>query len=251
VTSYAFYIIAYLLSPAGLAGELPVNPKTSMIPEEVDVYARELKIVSNDANAGIGIEGLLKLGEKASVALVLPHNPGEADVLEQLSEEDFQAVIFKMKGFSVNREETVFVEPDPEFFIALAKRASDKVSVEFFEAYRKTKPNGWPIYIEQQTDYSGCIRYGTMDLVNTYTLWNTYSNKYPTRYKKEVMNFIQEVEDDLTGGTCACDDKDSGLRELEAFIRAYPRAKITTRLREKVNQIHQGKSDIREHCLSG
>jgi hypothetical protein len=249
--SCTFFMIACLLSTAGLAGELPVSLKASMIPEEVDIYSRELKIISNDAKTGVGVEGLLKLGKKASDALVRPPSPGGADVLERLSEEDFQAVILKMKGFSVNRQETVFVEPDPAFFIALAKRAGDQASVEFFEAYRKTKPNGWPVYIEQQTDYSGCIRYGTMSLVDTYTLWDTYSKKYPTRYPKEVMSFIRDIEDDLTESTCACDDKESVLREFETFIRAFPRARITARLREKVNQIHQGKSDIREHCLSG
>lgn len=251
MASRAFFMIAYLLSAVGLAGEIQANSKVSTIPEEVNIYSRELKVISDDVNAGIGIEGLLKLGENASVALVRPSRPGEADVLESLSDEDFQTVTSKMKGFSVNRQETVYVEPEPEFFIALAKRADDQVSIEFFEAYRKTKPNGWSIYIEQQTDYSGCIRYGTMSLVDTYTLWNAYSNKYPTRYQKEVMNFIREVEDDLAEGTCACDDKKSGLREFEAFIRRHPRAKIATRLRERVNQIRQGKNDIREHCHSG
>jgi hypothetical protein len=245
-----FFMIACLLSTVGLAGELP-SKKSSMIPEEVNIYSRELKIISNDAKAGVGVEGLLRLGEKASDALVWPPSSGGADVLESLSEEDFQSVIRKMKGFSVNRQETVFVEPDPAFFIALAKRAGDQESVEFFEAYRKTEPNGSPVYIEQQTDYSGCIRYGTMSLVDTYTLWDTYSNKYPTRYSKEVMSFIRDIEDALTEWTCACDDKESVTRELKAFIQKFPSAKISKRLRERVDQIHQGKSKIREHCLSG
>ena len=173
------------------------------------------------------------------------------NVLESLSEEAFQAVSLKMKGFSINREETVFAEPDPNFFIALSERSNDQASVEFFEAYKKTRPEEWPVYIDQQTDYSGCIRFGTMSLVDIYALWDTYSKKYPTRYPKEVKRFIHDVEGELTGGGCACDDKESTLREFEAFIRAYPRAKIATRLSERVNQIHQGKSEIREHCHSG
>lgn len=222
-----------------------------MVPEEVNIYARELKIISNDARAGVGVEGLLRLGEKAADALVQPPPPGETTVLERLNEEEFQVVVLKMKGFIVNRQETVFVEPDPAFFIALANRAGDQASVEFFEAYRKTKPNGWPAYIEQQTDYSGCIRYGTLSLVDTYKVWDTYREKYPTRYPQEVTKFVRDIEDDLTEGTCACDDKEAVLREFAAFGRAFPRAKISVRLREKFDQIRQGKSDIREHCVSG
>ena len=149
-----------------------------------------------------------------------------------------------MKGFSVNRQETVFVEPDPSFFIALATRSGDQASVDFFEVYRKTKF----AYFRQQTDYNGCYLFGTLSMVDSYTQWITYSKKYPTRYPKEVMNFICRGRS--YRGTCACDDKESALREFEAFIRAFPNAKISTRVSERINQIHQGKSDIRESCIN-
>lgn len=249
--SGACLLAACLASAPCLAGEPAGNPKASPIPEEVEAYARELKIVSADPNAGAGVEGLLKLGQNASAALVLPARPGEETVLERLSDEELQVVVHKMQGFMVNREEIVYVEPDPAFFLALAKRAHDPASVEFFEAYRKTKPNVWPVYIDQQTDYSGCIRFGTLSLVDTYKAWDAYGRKYPTRYAQEAGQFLRDVEETLTGGVCACDDKEGALREFTAFIRAFPRAKITPRLRARVDQLHQGKSDIRAQCVSG
>lgn len=244
--SNAFIVFSCFLSTAGITGELPVSQQTPSIPEEVEIYSRELNIESNNANAGIDVEGLLRLGQKASDALVRSPSPGKADILERLNEEEFQAVVLKMKGFSVNRQETVFVEPDPSFFIALAKRSGDQASVDFFEVQKKTEF----AYFRQQTDYNGCYLFGTLSMVDSYTQWITYSKKYPTRYPKEVMNFIRDVEEDLTGGTCACDDKESALREFEAFIRAFPNAKISTRVSERINQIHQGKSDIRESCIN-
>jgi len=235
-----------LLSTAGQGDELLATRQAQTIPEEVEVYSRELNIISNNPNANKGVEGLLQLGRKASDALVRSLSPGKADILESLSEDEFQAVVLKMKGFSVNRQETVFVEPDPNFFIALAKRSGDQASVDFFEVYRKTKF----AYFRQQTDYNGCYLFGTLTMVDSYKQWVTYNKKYPTRYPEEVRNFIRDIEEELTGGTCACDDKESALREFEAFIQAFPHSKITTRIHERINQIHQGKSDIREHCIN-
>ena len=69
-----------------------MSQQTPSIPEEVEIYSRELNIASNNANAGIGVEGLLRLGQKASDALVCS-SPGKADILERLSEKEFQAVV--------------------------------------------------------------------------------------------------------------------------------------------------------------
>lgn len=236
---------------ASTAGVPPINRQVQTIPEEVERYSRELDIINNNPSTSGGVEELLQLGREASHALIMPPKGSSEDVLESLSDETFHAVSLKMNGFIVNREETINVDPDTDFFLALAKRTDDQASVEFFEAYKKTDPYGWPVYINQQTDYSGCIRFGTMSLVDTFTLWDTYRKKHPTRYQKEVNKFIDDVESELVGGTCACEDHKSATLEFEAFIRAYPRSKIVTRLSERVNQIHQGKSDIREHCHSG
>jgi len=239
-------VFSCLLSSAGLAGELSVVQRTYSIPEEVEIYSRELNIESNTANSSINVERLLQLGQQASVALVQPSSPGEADILERLSEDEFQTVVHKMKGFSVNRQETVFVEPDPNFFIALAKRGGDQASVDFFEVKKKTEYS----YYRQQTDYNGCYLFGTLGMVDSYNQWIKYGNKYPARYSKDVKSQIRNIEDDITGGTCACDDKTSALREFEAFILAFPSAKIAERVRERINQINLGKSDIRENCIN-
>ena len=115
----------------------------------------------------------------------------------------------------------------------------------------KTVPDANREYIQQQTDYSGCIRFGTMSLVDCYARWVAYDKKYPNRYASEVKNFLRDIEDVLATGTCACEGKEAVLRELEAFVRAFPSARITMLVRERMNQIREGKSDIRFHCISG
>jgi hypothetical protein len=232
-------------STASLGAEVP------KIPQEVEIYFRELNTFSNSAATGLEVEGLLRLGRNARDVLTRPREGG-TDVLEELSEGDFQKVALKMKGFVVNRQETLNVDPIPSFFLALAKRAGDQASVEFFEAYNKTKPDGgWEVYVEQQTDYSGCIRFGTMSLVDSYVLWDAFSKKYPTRYQGEVKRFVNDIEFDLGSGTCACGDKKSAIAEFENFVRVFPNGKLSARVRERINQISQGMSDIREQCHSG
>lgn len=249
---HAFIVLACLTGGTGLAEESPAGcPPIAAVPDEVEQYSRELGIVSTNPVAGAGVEALLRLGRDASDALVRRPKGDGLNVMEQLNDEEFQDVSLKMKGFLVNREETVYVEPDPEFFASLAKRTGDQVSVDFFDVYGKTIRKTWPVYIEQQTDYSGCIRYGTTSLVDAYARWDTYRKKYPARYAEEVTNFIVEIEDYLASGTCACADKQSVVRELKAFIRAFPGAGIAPRIKERINEIRRGKSDVREHCQSG
>jgi hypothetical protein len=235
------FLLSCFQSTTSLGADAP------KIPEEVEIYSRELSTFSNSTAAGLGVERLLKLGRDAAHVLIVPPNAGDADVLERLSEDDFHAVILKMKGFSINRQETVFVDPIPSFFIALSKRAGDQASAEFFEILGKTEHS----YIRLQTDYSGCYLFGSLGLVHSYQLWDGYSKKYPTRYPNEVMNLKRDVEEDLTEGTCACEGKETALREFNAFIQTFPNAKISARIRERINQIEQGKAGIREYCISG
>ena len=239
-------MISCLLCTSGVAEEIPKGPRQVVIPDQVNVYYRELILAQNNPKASKGIEELLRLGRAASDALVRPTIPGKSDILESLSEKEYQEVIHKMVGFSVNREETVFVEPNPSFFIDLAKHSGDQASIDYFETYKKTNL----VYVSQQTDYNGCYLFGTLSMVDSFSQWKNYSQKYPNRYQKEVLNSLKEIEDDITSGTCACGDKQSALREFEAFVKLYPNEKITKRIRERVEQIHRGESDIRENCIN-
>ncbi|MDD5058852.1 MAG: NHL repeat-containing protein [Sideroxydans sp.] len=241
------------ITPAGVVTILastkyvtPVIRQVQTFPAEVDAYSRELEIISSNPNAGGGVEGLLRLGRDAAYALVMTPKDSEISVRESLSDEALQALSLKMKGFMSDAD----MEPEPDFFLALAKRSNDPANVEFFEAYKNTMPEKWPVYVEQITNYSGCTRYGTLSLVNTYALWDGYRNKYPTRYQNEVRNLIHDIEFELDG-TCACNDLKSVTLELETFIRKFPHAKIAARLRERLAQIRHGKSDMREHCQPG
>jgi hypothetical protein len=71
------------------------------------------------------------------------------------------------------REEVVFVEPDADYFVTLARAHGDAADRAFFSALKVTYPDSvWPVYVEQQTDAGGCTRFGSGALVEAYRSWS-------------------------------------------------------------------------------
>ena len=96
--------------------------------------------------------------------------------LESLSADAFTRLTVELKGAVINREEVVLVEPDVDYFQALAAARGDDADRAFFAALKATYPSSvWPVYVDQKTDFGGCTRFGSMSLVGTYTRW-TASN---------------------------------------------------------------------------
>jgi hypothetical protein len=244
-------LMLVLLGSLGVSGSAlqEKNQATTSVPEAVSAYSRELTAIRLGKN--INVEDLLKSGRKAAHALVTPKNPGTQTLLEELSEEEFRAVAEKMEGFWLNRQETIYVEPDPSFFLTLAQESGDQPSIAFFKAFGRTFEHGWPVYHQQQTDYSGCIRFGSMSLVDAYRTWSSYRQNHPNRYSEEVQNIIKDLEENLTEGTCSCGRAPGAVQEFEAFVRAFPNSLSSKRLRVRINQIKKGKSNIRWKCISG
>src|SRR5262245_50688668 len=156
-------------------------------------------------------------------ALVISRD-GSGSALEALSEPEFNQLRRELVGLVVNREEVVFVKPDVAFFQTLAARG-DPADRAFFGALSATYPESvWPVYIEQQTDYSGCTRFGSGTLVTTYLTWSALRQQYPKRYEEASGTHLDDVKRALAESTCACGDRASVEQELTDFLR---RAKVS------------------------
>ena len=119
--------------------------------------------------------------------------------LESLSEQEFTTLSRELVGLIVNRDEIVFVEPDVTFFRRLAARG-DRADRAFFAALSSTYPESvWPVYIEQQTDYGGCTRFGSGTLVSTYFTWAAVRRQYPKRYGEATASHLNDIVNELTG----------------------------------------------------
>jgi hypothetical protein len=229
-----FAAAAWGQGPAGIGGD-------ARIPPSVEAYARAVR------GATLPVESIYRLGLRAADDLV-----NHESVLEYLSETDYATVQDKMAGFLVNREEIVFAEPIPKYFSRLSHDRRDSVSFAFFEACRLTTSYApWNSYIEQQTDYSGCIKLGSLELVRCYRVWAGFKRRHPGRYADRVELSLSDLGENLTTGVCSCAGKDEALLEFRAFVREFPNASITPRVRERIRALEAGTSDIRYHCSPG
>lgn len=183
---------------------------------------------------------LMRLGENGLV------------VLESLADADYRELERALRGVIISREENIVVQPDAAFFLELAQKRGDRVDRRFFEALAATYPNSlWPAYIEQQTDYSGCTAYGGGTLVEAYRRWSAFKAAFPGRYVDTVDEELSDIEHELTESTCACGDAASVVRELEAFVRTFPRASIVEAAEQRLADVRAGRSKMRTHCHSG
>jgi len=195
--------------------------------------------------------------ERAFAALTSVHDTllqatGGQTALEALSPADFDRLTAAMTGAVIGRDEVLVVDVDTEYFLKLAASRGSSVDRTFFAARRATYPNSiWPIYVEQQTDYSGCTRFGTGTLVSEYRRWTRFAAGFPRRYTAAVRREVERVSNELTQSTCACGTRSSVEQEFRQFLGVFPRAPISAMVRARLRAVRTGRSDIRPQCISG
>ena len=172
--------------------------------------------------------------------------------LESLSDDDFARLERDLRGVWINREESVYVKPDVDFFVNLASRRGDQAAKEFFGALKMTYQDSHePAYLELVTDVSACTLFGRMDLVKIYRVWSDFRSRNPDRYNGGATEEWEPVQFALTKGTCACDDATSVERELDEFIRTFPTSPDRPTIEGRLHALQAGRSNIRFNCRPG
>jgi len=176
---------------------------------------------------------------------------GRDSTLEGLSAQEFTTLRRELVGLIVNRDEVVFVEPDVVFFRRLAARG-DRADRAFFAALSFTFPRSvWPVYLEQQTDYSGCTRFGSGTLVSTYVRWAAVRQQYPKRYEEASTGRLDEIVKALTESTCACGDRGSVEQELNQFRQRAVLSDVRSRVEARLAAVRSDRANFRFGCISG
>jgi len=186
--------------------------------------------------------------------LAIKSSPGVQAVLAALSEADYEALRSRMQGFILNRGQVVFVRPSAQFFEKLARAKGTKADRAFFDIYARTEPDQsamFPAYIRQQTGDTGCTLFDGPLLTGLYRKWLGFRTSYPDAYATEAQGEIDSMDQELLGGTCACDDKAKVAAGLTAFVNALPDLPITPRIRDRISGIRDGTTHIRFNCHSG
>jgi hypothetical protein len=214
----------------------------------IDAYQAAIRSAEAGGQAR-GIELAFTSFEALHDALMRSRN-GES-LLESLSAPEYER-LQKLAGAIINREEIILVEPDPDYFVRLAAARGEKADRAFAAALKSTYPTSiWPVYIEPQTDYAGCTRLGSLDLVKTYRTWSDFQHEFPGRYTTRARKEAEAVAGALASSTCACGDLVSAEREFREFLRAFPRSTTAAAVERRLQSVKDRRSDIRPNCIAG
>jgi hypothetical protein len=215
----------------------------------VETYRSAIRTAESGGSTR-GIEAAFSALASMRWVLLKPQN-GQT-VLESLPDEDFRLLGRHLPGVVINRSETVYVMPDVDYFTTLAAAQGDGADRAYCAALKTTYPKSvWPVYIEQQADYSGCTRFGSMSLVDTYRAWSVFQSQFPGRYARDAKREIDAVIESLTESTCACGGRAAVEQEFQRFLQGFPTASIRPKINQRLEALRTGRSDIRLECRSG
>jgi hypothetical protein len=249
----AVLLVTSLFTAALSAGVLP-------IPESVERYSIAIRN-AEAASPAQNLESVFLLGEQAARDLMrTPSSESSTPMMlmESFDIATYKEVVNKMKGFVASRSETLFVEPDVNFWVALADSKGQSADRMFFHLLKQTYPHSvWPVYVQQRTDYSGCTDFGTKALSMAYVGWNSLHRQYPHAYSSRTKAELEQLSHELLS-TCACGDKGSVITELEYFLQSAPNDEIAEKIKERLEKLrkdepetHHGKLfPMRYNCMS-
>jgi hypothetical protein len=236
------YAIIIFLSFFSLP-QISLAADTVSLLQRAGEYNRELSRIEASGKTA-SLETLLLQGDKLAAEM--------KQVIERLSEADYAFVAKNMKGYIVNREEVILVEPDTRFFSTLAGKIGTAQDRLYFNFMLKVMPDGyWPVYMMQQTDVGGCIDFGKASLSTLYKEGTGILPKLTGYYRQQLDGTIEDIADQLIGGTCACGTIASVKRELQTFLEMNPKAPIAERVRARMEALQRGDHAIRENCIGG
>ncbi len=230
---------------AALLLALPAAAGAAPVPALAIDYARRLSEFRRAPSAG-GMEALFAFGSAAGDSLV---RDGE---LGRMDDSTFARTARQFEGWTLMRDEVEGLLPDMKFFTALAQAHGDAGDRAFFDAYAATGMDRiMPAYVEQQTDYSGCARFGSGSLVDAWARWSAFRSAYPRRYAATAREALDDATRALVEEDCACGARSSVERELGLYLERFPHGALADRVRARLRAVESGKAEIHEHCSSG
>src|SRR5262249_44221032 len=153
-------LLSLLITVLGAVLSAPFALAASDYRALVEEYVSALSRLTTGAQA-ISVEAVYARAERLGALL------SSGTVMESMRKDEFESLRAQLPGFRLNRDEVLIAKPDPAYFLDLARRYGGPADRAFFDVVTYVHPEGvWPVYVDQQTDYSGCTRFGQRALVN-------------------------------------------------------------------------------------
>ena len=218
---------------------------TPVLPEEIEEYTLEFGRIQSLDRLERNIEVLYRKGIAAGKRLVYSADFSELSLLERLNEEKLRAVRRALPGIFLTRDEVLQVVPDPESFLEFALKWGGRADIAFFSTLQISYSSpGWPQYIQPQTDYGGCRRLGSFVFSELYGMWRAFQSRFPDRYKEEVRRQLAGLEENLLH-TGACGGPREVAEAYREFIRSFPDAPVSDKVRLRIAEIDKGTTNLR------
>ncbi len=224
-TPAASTAVAALASPAAA----PASPAA------VVAYLAALTAVEQ-ARAPVSLEALFDQAEAAQAALM--EVTGEQAVLERYSDTEFAALQAQVRGLKLHRELDIYAQPEPAFFLALAKAHGLPADIAFFEQYAATwGPDLVPVYLKLRPQPSPCVRFGEGLIGALYAGWQQYAAAHAGHYAARVVQNLADLEEAVALGTCACAGLETVRSEQAEFLKRFPDTPKTAEIKARREQL--------------
>jgi hypothetical protein len=126
-------------------------------------------------------------------------------IIDKLSAEDYDEVQETAAGgLQLSRKGMIFVHPDPEFFLKMARQFGGRDDVNFFQEYQLSFPNGpMPTWIHL-TSNGACADTKGNDFPARLHGWQIYAARFPDHYRAYVQQLLRGMQADQGDVTRQC-----------------------------------------------
>jgi hypothetical protein len=237
-------MIGILLAAALVA---PVPPAAApATPAAVDAYVAEVARIES-ATTPQSLEPLLAAAEQVQTAVMAIDR--EEAWIERLPEPDFQALKKRLRGLVVNRGLDVYAQPDPDFMLKLADAHGRDVDRDFFRVYRQHwSADLVPVFLSLTVRPTPCVRFGEKIIPDLYDAWRGYVARHPDAYADFSVQAINDLEEAVALGTCACGDTASVLSEEKGFLDRFPDTRVAAQIRSRMQQLQERPDERPVRC---
>lgn len=232
--------------PTPAAATAPAASAAMVMPAVVTEYLSALASVEQ-ASSPVSLEAVFNKAEAAQTALM--EITGDDAFIEQLSEADFSTLQTQVRGLKLHREMDIYAQPDPGFFLALAKKHGRPDDIAFFENYAQTwGPDLVPVYLKLRPQPSPCVRFGENRIIPLYSAWQSFAREHLGAYPARTAQQLADLEEAVALGTCACDGLQSVLDEQAGFLKQFPKAAKAAEIKTRREQLQKDPYVLPVNC---
>lgn len=221
-----------LLAPALVLSQTPRPPA-------IEAYLAELSRVEQ-APQPVSLEPLFAAAGEVQDALMDIQGQGDQAWMETLDDAQYAALKAELRGLQLSRGYDVYAQPDGAFLLGLAQGHGRPADQAFFLLYRDLWDETLlPRYLGAGRNPTPCVRFGENVLPPLYAAWRDYAGRYPLAYTAFSAQMLQDLEEAVALGVCACGDEKSVVRELRGFVKRFPETPVAPQIRARLKELKE------------